>query len=331
MSKRIIERRSGLASQLRRGARTKRSISRESTPRASSALNCASLARATMRASMSVPRMRTVAVGMRLPGRPSPACTPRPRRSSRRSRRGRAGTSQLGQDLRLHRCHCSGLRHSCETLIVIAVEQLLELGRVAPQRGSESVNRCVPRRSKNARRRRSICGRLYWVRSMPQSWRRPAQNSGSRRARPRSQPPPPRRSRRAARSRRGPRRPGHLDDGARHAVDGARLLGLGQDAAAVAAHLLGAAQAVVAHPGHHDEQQCARGRRAAASSMIRSARGRSPPTSGSSLSRVSPSAERRMCLPPGASRAAAGSRRSPPAASRTLSGCADPGGRPETR
>ena len=35
----------------------------------------------------------------------------------------------------------------------------------------------MPLRAKNERSRRSICGRLYWLRSTPQIWRRPSQNA----------------------------------------------------------------------------------------------------------------------------------------------------------
>ena len=102
-----------------------------------------SRARSTMRASMSVPVIATSRAG-RPSGRRRRACRPRRRRSSRRSRRGsgppaRARAGRRGRAT----SHCSGLRQSCETLIVTRSRKRVELVAVAAQhaRGTRAARR----------------------------------------------------------------------------------------------------------------------------------------------------------------------------------------------
>ena len=161
-----------------------RSMTPGGAVRASSAVKRPSRARSTMRPSMSVPVIETRAPRDGARRRPRPACRPRRRTSSRRSRRGcgRPGASS-GRIVRSSTVHCSGLRQSCETLIVtrsrnsstsvlVALEHAQVLGQLGqPARVGERADAALhlpalvlqqvdacrgggrPRRSRRSRRR----------------------------------------------------------------------------------------------------------------------------------------------------------------------------------
>ena len=145
-----------------------------------------------------------------------------------------------------------------------AVQEAVELVLVGLEPGGVrgQVRRCRASAAKE-RMRRSIWPRLYCERSMPQARRTASQSTsvvgvgGRDRV---AAPTAVSADLAAIASASSPEADDlvgqlGLDDRARHAVDGAGRLGLGQDAAAAGAHLVRAVEAVLAHAGHDDEQE----------------------------------------------------------------------------
>ena len=310
-----------------------RSSARGGASRASSAMKRRRGRARPSGASMSVPRISTRARRDAPRRRSRPACRPRRRRSSRRSSADAAARrGELGEDRR-SRQQLPLLRVAPELRDVDrhAVEERVELGLVGVQQSPGSRGR-----SRGAARARRTSGCAA-----------PSGRACTGAGRCRQRGGRPRRTASYSSPARGratgwsvavlmpasvgdrggelaERQHGvgqlRLDDRARHAVDGAGGLGLGQDAAAGVAH--GAARPRGRPCPCRSGRPAAGGRRrrSAASAIVRSARGRRPPTAASSVSaRRRPSREAQVAAARGEQRACRGRARSPPAASRTVS------------
>ena len=277
-------------------------------------MNRPSRARATMR------RVDVGAVDLdaapaaRRRGRWRPACRPRRRTSSRRSSSGCGrAVGELGDDRAASRVPLLGVAPELRDVDRHPVEELVELVRVAPpaRAGSRPARRAAAlgERADAALHLRRACtasGRS------PVKRRTPSQNSSSRRA---------------ASVRLATLIAGLLDDRRGQLVE--RQLGVGQAAPRRwRAACRRRCRSTRPRPGCGRRRRAPRGRprgrpcpcrsarpaaarcrrRRAASAMVRSARGRRPPTSGSSVRRTRPSSAMRRWRPPGASSATSGRR-----------------------
>ena len=212
----------------------------------------------------------------------------------------------------------SSWRHRCETLIVTRSRKASSSSGSRRSRWPYSARSGVPRRAVQVRTRRSIWLRLYWPRSTPQSERTSSQSATKSSAlRPATETgggagerhaPASRAIARGARAAAGLVGQAGLGDRARHAVDDAGRLGLGQHAATGGLDGAGALEPVLAHAGQDDQDQ----RRA---EQLRGVGDREVGTRAQAAQRRvvgQPDAavgSIRRCAPPGARQAASGSSR----------------------
>jgi len=147
------------------------------TSRASSMLKTPARARSTTRRSMSVPRISVRTPGIASAQTAASVYASAPYEQPALQAVKRTWPANSGRTACRSTFHCSGLRHSCETLIVTRSRNASSSAAEPPRTPTYSSSLVMPRRSANVRMRRSIWPRLYCARSIPQRRRTAVQKA----------------------------------------------------------------------------------------------------------------------------------------------------------